>query len=120
MTGHFNGLGQLEDAWFRRESSEQTSQWPSRILLTPVVQTVIQFRLKSDMALVTALQNGTSMALTHRLRVSDWAAAVLAKRYYQGASEQEPSEIARQATRFVRQMFRHPAYWAGFEVITGL
>jgi len=121
MTGHFNGLGRLEDAWFRQELSEQTVRWPSRIFVNTCGPDGNSVQAQERYgALVTALQNGTTTALTHRLRVSDWAAAVLAKQYYQAAAGEEPSEVARQATRFVRRMFRHPAHWAGFEVITGL
>ena len=121
MTGHFNSLGQLEDAWFRYDGSIDGARWPERIFVNTCGPDGDSIRAKERFgALLTALQNGTQVALTHRLRVSDWAAAVLAKRYYHIGVDEEPSEVARRATRFVRRMFSHPAHWAGFEVISGL
>lgn len=121
MTGHFNGLGKLEDLWFRRETSDTPQRWPERIFVSTCGPQGHSIRANERYgALLTALSSGTDVALAHRLRVSDWAAAVLAKRYYSVDKSEEPSELARQATRFVRRMFEHPAHWAGFEVISGL
>ena len=33
LTGHYNGLGKLEDLWFRQEGDGQTNYWPRRIFI---------------------------------------------------------------------------------------
>ena len=95
--------------------------WPRRIFINTCGPAGESTRVAERYgALLTALSNGTDLALTHRLRISDWAASVISKRYYQTDVSKPVSERAREATRYVRRMFEHPAHWAGFEVITGL
>ncbi|MEC8052241.1 MAG: tetratricopeptide repeat protein [Myxococcota bacterium] len=121
LTGHYNGLGKLEDLWFRQEGDGQTNYWPRRIFINTCGPAGESTRVAERYgALLTALSNGTDLALTHRLRISDWAASIISKRYYQTDTSEPVSERAREATRYVRRMFEHPAHWAGFEVITGL
>ena len=64
------------------------------------------------------LAAGAGGVLSSLWRVSDVATAVLMKRFYRYLREDSPAGALRKAQRLVRRYHAHPAYWAGFVLVS--
>jgi CHAT domain-containing protein len=61
---------------------------------------------------------GTSSIIASLWKISDVASAVLIKRFYRNLKTEPKVDALRSAQLFIKEKFKHPAYWASF-VLTG-
>ena len=66
-------------------------------------------------AFITA---GASSIIASLWKINDVASAVLIKRFYRYLKQNSKIDALRQAQLFIKQRYKHPAFWASF-VLTG-